>query len=254
MESSRTYGIRGAMSLLKAKYRALKWRSKVEGVLAFGSQGVEYYVKAGFYSSIVQEWRYFGPSVREFGDEQLTNAGDSEYDVAFVGKLDIRKNVSILLEAVSILKMRAEKKLRVIIVGDGPELEKLKSLADDLDVAEQIRFLSSVDNNHVFKVLKGSKMLVLPSLHDGWGYVVNEGLSAGCNVIVSKKCGSSSIFERKKLSGYSIFDPLSPEDLASGIVEALNAWSNLSRSENIRFFNEELSSQKGLEMLEGLAS
>lgn len=33
--------------------------------------------------------------------------------------------------------------------------------------------------------------LILPSLYDGWGAVVNEGLQSGCKVLVSKDCGAS---------------------------------------------------------------
>ena len=56
-------------------------------------------------------------------------------------------------------------------------------------------------------------MLVLPSLHDGWGAVVSEALIAGTPVICSDACGSAGVVEA---SGVGCVFP-------SGDVEALSA-------------------------------
>ena len=50
--------------------------------------------------------------------------------------------------------------------------------------------VGSVSINQIPDYLYNSDVLVLPSLYDGWGAVVNEALQAGCYVICSDACGA----------------------------------------------------------------
>jgi len=60
-------------------------------------------------------------------------------------------------------------------------------------------------------VIRVYDLLVLPSLHDGWGVVVNEALIQGVPALVSDACGAKTLIE---VSGAgSIFEAGSADDL-----------------------------------------
>ena len=69
------------------------------------------------------------------------------------------------------------------IIGDGPELERLKSLASEYGVAKQVKFWGRLPREDTLVKLSASHVLVHPSLHDSGGWVCIEGMAAGRPVI-----------------------------------------------------------------------
>ena len=74
----------------------------------------------------------------------------------------------------------------------GEERETLESYVKEQGM-NNINFMGMKTNNETLELLNTSDCLILPSLHDGWGYVVNEVLAAGCRVISSDACGASRV-------------------------------------------------------------
>lgn len=62
--------------------------------------------------------------------------------VIFSGRADKRKNLHLLLEAVSILKRR-NTRVNALIIGDGVFIDNLKEYAKSLDITEEIIFYGS---------------------------------------------------------------------------------------------------------------
>ena len=60
-------------------------------------------------------------------------------------------------------------------------------------------------------------LLVLPSLFDGWGAVVNEALQAGMRVLCSTACGAASLLDGRQRGGS--FDPDRPESLRRALPQ-----------------------------------
>ncbi|MBN1236153.1 MAG: glycosyltransferase family 4 protein, partial [Methanotrichaceae archaeon] len=60
-------------------------------------------------------------------------------DVIYVGRLVEHKNVDILINAVSIVKSEIPD-VKALIVGDGPEMKRLRSLVCQLELEENIEF------------------------------------------------------------------------------------------------------------------
>lgn len=104
-------------------------------------------------------------------------------DVIFAGRLLQNKNVDVLLKAVAILKIQ-NPYIRLCIIGDGPEKIKLESLADKLEIRNNVSFLGFFeDNNKVYSIMKASKVFVLPSTREGFGIVALEANACGLPVI-----------------------------------------------------------------------
>jgi glycosyltransferase involved in cell wall biosynthesis len=69
------------------------------------------------------------------------------------------------------------------IVGDGPELQKLQALAQDLGIAEQVKFWGQLSREETLNKLGECHVLIHPSLHDSGGWVCIEAMATGRPVI-----------------------------------------------------------------------
>jgi len=105
----------------------------------------------------------------------------------FSGRLVPIKKVDMLIKAFN--AMGAENNdLELLIVGYGPEEAKLKELSRG---DARIRFLGHRDVKEIPRLYGMCDILVLPSIEETWGLVVNEAMACGCAVVVSDRCGSS---------------------------------------------------------------
>ena len=109
--------------------------------------------------------------------------------------------------------------LSLVIVGDGPEKEKLRNMIESYGLAERIILLGSVHD--IYPVLENAECFVLPSLREGFCLALAEAMS--CAVVpVSFDCpsGPAEII-RDGVDG--ILVPTGDTDaLASAISELLN--------------------------------
>ncbi|OFX01002.1 MAG: hypothetical protein A3E78_15410 [Alphaproteobacteria bacterium RIFCSPHIGHO2_12_FULL_63_12] len=88
----------------------------------------------------------------------------------FVGRLVWLKGVELLIEAFE----RVPPNARLVIIGDGPELEKLKALAKKSSADGRIEFRGFMKQPEIRDVLAGATALILPSLHECGGTVILE--------------------------------------------------------------------------------
>jgi glycosyltransferase involved in cell wall biosynthesis len=95
---------------------------------------------------------------------------DGERDLIYFGRLKDHKNVDHLIRAVAFLKSRGQD-LTCDIIGDGPEREKLVSLAKQLNLAGQITFHGAVDDQRLVSLLKRAQIFVHPSTKEGGGSI-----------------------------------------------------------------------------------
>jgi glycosyltransferase involved in cell wall biosynthesis len=69
------------------------------------------------------------------------------------------------------------------ILGEGSEQSKLQSLAIELGIGEQVKFLGQLNSPQVIDKLAQSSVLIHPSLHDSGGWVCLEAMAAKRPVI-----------------------------------------------------------------------
>lgn len=119
----------------------------------------------------------------------------------FIGRMVEIKNIHKL---VKLFKELEEFELKVI--GQGPLLDELSTTS-----SHNIHFLSHVDNMSLFDIICESNFLILPSLSEPWGLVVEEALSCRTPVIISKQCGASELITHHE-NGF-VFDGTKIEDL-----------------------------------------
>jgi glycosyltransferase involved in cell wall biosynthesis len=123
----------------------------------------------------------------------------SHYDniVLFVGRLAKEKNIPNLLKAAAIVVKKFPRTL-FLIVGDGPEREKLERLAKKLQIEENVVFEGLVEYDKLPAYYKACDVFVLPSDHEGWGLVIVEALAAGKPVITTDVGLAGEVVEDRK--------------------------------------------------------
>ena len=83
-------------------------------------------------------------------------------DLAYVGVMARQDGVDLLLKAIASLKKMTEKKIRLTLMGDGPEFENLKALAHTLNLEEETNFLGFVSREEIFRRLKSGVIGITP--------------------------------------------------------------------------------------------
>ncbi len=109
-------------------------------------------------------------------------------DIVFLGRLVSDKGCDLLVKAVGLLKQRGHAPT-VTMIGDGPEMAALKTLAAEQGVAEQFEFLGSVREGRG-EIVAQHRVMAVPSLWaEPFGIVACEGIASGCAVVASEKGG-----------------------------------------------------------------
>ena len=86
--------------------------------------------------------------------------------------------------------------LRLDIVGDGPERQKLEQLARNLGVADRVRLIGRVAHERMPEVYSAADLLVLASEREGWPNVLLEAMACGTPVVATRVSGASEIITK----------------------------------------------------------
>lgn len=103
----------------------------------------------------------------------------NETIISYIGRLHPVKGLKYLIEAVGDI----EEKIKVLIVGDGPQMKELKEQVRIKGLEDRVIFLGF--RKDVPKVLVSTDIFVLPSLSEGLPRALLEAMAAGKACIVT---------------------------------------------------------------------
>jgi 1,2-diacylglycerol 3-alpha-glucosyltransferase len=106
----------------------------------------------------------------------------SNFVLLFVGRLAKEKNIDFLIELMPDL-VRKNKRIRLLIVGDGPQRKELEAYSKELGVSDVVRFAGYVPRNRITDAYHSSDVFVFSSLTETQGLVVLEAMAAGKPVV-----------------------------------------------------------------------
>ena len=143
--------------------------------------------------------------------------------VLFVGRLIDWKGVNTLVSSMKKVKT-ATGSTRLVIIGDGPERERLKTLAKELELEDVITFTGRLSATELMDYYSRAAVFVLPSVTvnnqtEGLGVVLLEAMASGIPVIGSNTGGIPDIIE-DKVNGLLV-PPGDPDALAEAIIRIL---------------------------------
>lgn len=136
--------------------------------------------------------------------------------IAVVANLNHRKGIDVLIEAIARIEHFGGD---LVIVGDGPERDRLHRLAATRRLA--VTFTGALPHDAVAGWLWTAGVLAVPSRAEPLGLAALEGMAAGC-VVVATRTGGLAETVRDGETGFSC-PPDDPAGLAAALQDGLVA-------------------------------
>lgn len=173
-------------------------------------------------SKTAQSRVYFFP-VNGISEKDLDLCARSKYSptdsfcIITAGKMLKIKSFDLAIKAFKIFSGKVSNS-QLIIVGDGPELENLKKLADLLKIQDKVIFKQWMQRENLLEHIANADIFLFPSLRDGGGQVVVEAMACSKPVVCFDIAGPG--FHINEKWGIKI-KPVSPEQSVKDMSEAM---------------------------------
>lgn len=136
--------------------------------------------------------------------------------ILYYGTIEPRKNLERLVAAWNSIAGRIEQDL--VIAGRlGWKTQPIRAAADHSPHRERIHFPGFIADGDLPAVISGADLVALPSLYEGFGNAIQEGMACGVPVVTSN-CSSMP-----EVAGGAakLVDPMDVESIADGMARAL---------------------------------
>jgi glycosyltransferase involved in cell wall biosynthesis len=138
--------------------------------------------------------------------------GIPEQYFLYIGALESWKNVAFLIDCYVHYRNNGGR-WGLVIVGVGSQLALLQAKTKQEKIPE-ILFTGMKKHNETPAYYGLASCLVIPSLSEPWGLVVNEAEAAGLPILASRKCGCVPELVHRGINGY-VFEPTDAKELTS---------------------------------------
>lgn len=133
-----------------------------------------------------------------------------------VGRLTKQKGFDLLLRAVALVA-RSIPDLHLTIIGDGPDEQSLRALAEELDLSDRVTFVGFLENPYPH--MAAADWFVSSSRYEGFSNALLESLACGVPAVATACAGATREMVVDGLDGL-VVAPNSAEALASGLLRA----------------------------------
>lgn len=151
--------------------------------------------------------------------------------LGFFGSFYAYEGLDLLLRALPDMRHRRGD-IAALLVGGGPEEERLRALASELDVGESVVFAGRVPHEEMRRYYDLVDLLVFPRISTRLTELVTplKPLEAMAQerIIVASSVGGHRELIRDRETGY-LFPPDDPQRLADGVLAALADWGSWPR-------------------------
>ena len=167
----------------------------------------------------------FGVDLSEFVNKSLQK-NDSVFTIGCVKSLEKIYNINSLIVSFAELKNKYPgKKLKLVIVGEGSERERLQHLVEELHLNEEVVFEGKLLHHLVADKINELDVLVNLSEYESFGVSVIEAMACEVPVIVSEAEGLMEVVEDQKNGSIVSYN---------NITQIVNALEQLMLNKNLR--------------------
>ena len=221
--------------------RRISFLRQFDALIAYSQRGADEYADLGFpLDRIFVAHNSVSPSPTWQMPERPSTF-DLRPVILFVGRLQLRKNVDLLLGACAEIQ-----NARLVIVGDGPHREEFESLA--AEIYPSAEFVGAKHGEELKAYFAEADLFVLPGTG---GLAVQEAMSYGLPVIVAQGDGTQDDLVRKE-NGWQV-PPDDFDALVSTMKDALSDTARLRKmgAESFRIVKEEINIERMVEVFAG---
>lgn len=161
--------------------------------------------------------KLFGPK-KEYKKNKI-------FTLVSIGRFAKRKNQGFLVDVVNRMHLLGERNFKLIFLGEGEYLIKVKEKVIDLGLLEYIQFYGNVNNPEDF--LRSSDVLVHSAYNEPFGLIFLEAMSSGIP-IVAIQSGAVEELIKNNVNGYLIA-PENVKDFTSCVLKLKKDLSLIKR-------------------------
>ena len=146
------------------------------------------------------------------------------------GRISFEKNVDVLLKAFALIIEKIPN-ATLDIVGDGPALHSLKVEAEQLGIANQVKFHGFVPHDILIKIYKEYDLFLTASTMETQGLVVLEAITCGLPCVGTDAFALPELIQHSK-NGYlaAPFDHIETANRAVEILQDKNKYLEFSKA------------------------
>ena len=181
---------------------ALKW---ADAITTISREVYNHYSKMGF--NVVQI-----PHAIDLTIFPKNTIKKFENQIIYAGRLSKEKGIDILLQTAKNLPS----KYNLLILGSGPEENKVRDVANS---KTNVHYLGYQSKQNTISLIRGSDLLVQPSLLEGISSTILEAMGCGTCVVASNVGGNREIIESDKTG--VLINPNNHEELLDKISDLL---------------------------------
>lgn len=147
----------------------------------------------------------------------------TKFLILIPGMLVKEKGHIFALQAMHLLKQKG-REIQMLIIGDGPTFEQIQVAISEYRLNNDVKLHPAVPVSELFEFMLAADLVVIPSVHEGWGMVAAEAMALGRPVVVTDVGGLPEIVENE-VSGLVV--PSSSYVVLASAIERLMADSAL---------------------------
>ncbi len=126
---------------------------------------------------------------------QQSGINEKEFVIGYIGRLSEEKGLEYLIKAVSMLN-RSEISPKVLMIGEGAQIDELKGLVQDLNLENSVSFVGFQSDTESW--MPALDVFVLPSMMEGTPMSMLEAMSCRVPVIASAVGGVPAVIRSGK--------------------------------------------------------
>ena len=124
-----------------------------------------------------------------------------EFRLLFVSRLIEGKGLQFIIPKLQKIQECAGKKVRLVIVGNGPYRGALENVVKECGAEKFVRFEGQKDKNEVLRYYQNADVFILPSKQEGMPNVVLEAMACGLPIVMTPCEGSAELIGN---NGYAV--------------------------------------------------